>query len=92
LSMERIHRANLVNFGIIPALFENVDDYAKISGGDELAISDVRGCIEKGCGLTAVRKSDGLSIKLKVELTKREKGIILAGGLINECRDNVNNS
>jgi len=87
VSMERIHRANLVNFGIIPALFENAADYAKLNRDDELTISGVRGCIGKGSGLTVVRKSDGLSIKLKVELTEREKGMILAGGLINECKE-----
>jgi aconitate hydratase len=86
VSMERIHRANLVNFGIIPALFEDAGDYAKINGGDELIVDNVRGSMEKGGGLTAVRKGDGLSIKLKVELTEREKGMILAGGLINRCR------
>jgi len=86
VSMERIHRANLVNFGIIPAIFENATDYAKLNRDDTLVISDVRRSIESGGGLTAVRKSDGLSVKLKVELTDREKGMILAGGLINQCR------
>jgi aconitate hydratase len=87
ISMERIHRANLVNFGIIPASFEDAADYAKLNGGDELTVSGVREAIGSGGGLTAVRKSDGLKIKLKVELTDREKGMILAGGLINQCRE-----
>ncbi|MDR2578607.1 MAG: aconitate hydratase [Chitinispirillales bacterium] len=86
ISMERIHRANLVNFGIIPATFENPGDYALINIDDELLISGVRNHIYKDNGLTAVRKSDGLSIRLKIELTEREKGMILAGGLINQCR------
>ncbi len=89
VSMERIHRANLVNFGIIPALFENAADYAKLSGGDELTIYDARNRINNGDPLTAVRKSDGLSINLKVELTDREKEMILAGGLINRCRESA---
>jgi aconitate hydratase len=89
VSMERIHRANLINFGIIPALFENAADYAKLNKDDELTVSDVRVGIGKGGPLTAVRKSDGLSIKLKVELTEREKGMILAGGLINQCRESA---
>jgi aconitate hydratase len=86
VSMERIHRANLVNFGIIPALFENAADYEQINRDDVLTISDVRKCIESGSILTAVRKNDNLTIKLKVELTEREKGMILAGGLINQCK------
>jgi len=87
ISMERIHRANLVNFGIIPASFEDPADYAKLNRDDELTISDVRNRINNDGRLTAVRKSDGLSINLKVELTEREKGMILAGGLINQCRE-----
>ncbi|MDR3013005.1 MAG: aconitate hydratase [Chitinispirillales bacterium] len=87
ISMERIHRANLVNFGIIPATFENSADYALINRDDVLTISNVRQSIQNGKSLIAVRKSDGLSIKLNVELTEREKGMILAGGLINQCRD-----
>ena len=86
VSMERIHRANLVNFGIIPALFENAADYESLNRDDILTISDVRKCIENGSALTAVRKSDGRAIKLKVELTEREKGMVLAGGLINQCK------
>jgi aconitate hydratase len=89
VSMERIHRANLVNFGIIPAIFANVDDYGKIGRDDMLTITDVKESITKDSGLTAVRKSDGLQIKLNVELTEREKGMIIAGGLINPCRMNV---
>jgi len=87
VSMERIHRANLVNFGIIPASFEDPADYAKLNRDDELTISDVRNRINNGIPLVAVRKGDGLSINLRVELTDREKGMILAGGLINQCRD-----
>jgi aconitate hydratase len=87
VTMERIHRANLVNFGIIPAFFESADDYNKLNRDDGLTISDVRNRINKDEGLIAVRKSDGLAIKLRVELTEREKRMVLAGGLINECRE-----
>jgi len=89
ISMERIHRANLVNFGIIPAMFEDPADYAKLNRDDELTISDVRNRINKGAPLTAVRKSDGLQVNLKVDLTERERGMILAGGLINQCRESA---
>jgi len=86
VSMERIHRANLVNFGIIPALFEDAADYEALNKDDILTVSDVRKSIENGTGLTAVRKSDGRAIRLKVDLTDREKSMILAGGLINQCK------
>ncbi|GBU20939.1 aconitate hydratase [Fibrobacteres bacterium R8-0-B4] len=88
VSMERIHRANLINFGIIPALFDNPKDYAEINKDDELTISDVRNRITNSDRLTAVRKSDGKSVILRIELTEREKGMVLAGGLINLLKSN----
>ncbi|MCL2183502.1 MAG: aconitate hydratase [Chitinispirillia bacterium] len=87
ISMERIHRANLVNFGIIPATFVNAGDYAKLGKDDMLTIGDVRRSIQTGAELTAVRKGDGLQVRLNVELTEREKGMVLAGSLINQCRE-----
>jgi len=89
ISMERIHRANLVNFGIIPATFVDPGDYAKLGKDDVLVISNVRQFIQSGAGLTAVRKSDGLSIQLAIDLTDREKGMVLAGSLINQCREGL---
>ncbi|MDR0306985.1 MAG: aconitate hydratase [Chitinispirillales bacterium] len=86
VSMERIHRANLVNFGIIPAFFETPADYGSLECGDSLTVSNVRKCIENGENLVAVRKSDGKTVKLKVELTDREKEMVLAGGLLNSIK------
>ncbi len=87
-SMERIHRANLINFGIIPALFESAQDYELLQKDDSLEISNVRSAIDKGEPLVARRASDGVQVKLKVELTIREKEMILAGGLINATKEN----
>ena len=84
-SIERIHKANLVNFGIIPALFVNVADYDSIKQGDPVEIKDVYSGIEKG-ELALVNKSSGVTMLLKVDLSARQKEIVLAGGLINLTR------
>lgn len=85
-SMERIHKANLINFGIIPAIFENPDDYETIDKGDLLKIEGLRDSLSSGTQVVLVNKTKGTSIKLKIDLTAREQKMILAGGLINATR------
>ncbi|MGN1164443.1 MAG: aconitate hydratase, partial [Candidatus Ornithospirochaeta sp.] len=48
VSIERIHQANLCNFGILPLLFENPEDYSRIDEGDKLSLSSVFSSLEKG--------------------------------------------
>lgn len=86
-SMERIHRANLINFGIIPADFVNADDYDKLTAGADIEILNVRNALSGNGELTL--KSSAISIPLKVSLTEREKEMILAGGLINATKLSV---
>jgi aconitate hydratase len=87
LSMERIHKANLINFGIIPAIFENPNDYeTAIKKGDRLTATHLRASVESGNVLTIKNESSGRDIRLKLELTPRERAMILAGGLINVTR------
>lgn len=85
-SMERIHKANLINFGIIPAIFANPDDYDKLASDDMLVIDNVRDIVSSGNKLVVVNKSNGSQITLNVDLTSRERKMILAGGLINATR------
>jgi aconitate hydratase len=86
-TMERIHRANLVNFGIIPALFADQADYDSIDKDDQIEITEVRSALEKGIDLLVVNKTKNRSFSVKVALTPREKEMVLAGGLINATRN-----
>jgi len=89
-SFARIHRANLVNAGILPLTFVNEADYDKISQGDMLELADVRAKVEAGeTTLTLVNKTTGTEIPVLCELTGRTKDIILAGGLLNYTRENL---
>ena len=87
-SFARIHRANLINAGILPLTFVNEADYEKIAQGDELELADVRKHIENGeTTLTLVNKTTGVEIPVLCELTGRTKDIILAGGLLDYTRN-----
>ena len=89
-SFARIHRANLINAGILPLTFVNEADYDKISQGDEIAIENVRADIEAGkTQLTIINKTTGEQIAVLCELTGRTKDIILAGGLLDYTREQL---
>ena len=86
-SFARIHRANLINAGILPLTFVNEADYDKISQGDEIALEGIRAAVEADkTELTLVNKTTGENIPVLCELTGRTKDIILAGGLLDYTR------
>jgi len=82
-SFARIHRANLINSGIIPMTFVNEADYDEIEKGDELVLENVREQIKSGSELVIRNKGKGKDIRVKVSLSQRQVEIILAGGLLN---------
>lgn len=89
-SFARIHRANLINAGILPLTFVNEADYDKISQGDEIVLADVRKDIEADkTQLTVINKTTGAEIPVLCELTGRTKDIVLAGGLLDYTRESL---
>lgn len=89
-SFARIHRANLINAGILPLTFVNEADYDKINQGDETVLADVRADVEADMSkLTVVNKTTGVEIPVLCELTGRTKDIILAGGLLDYTREQL---
>ncbi len=85
-SIERIHQANLCNFGILPLLFENEDDYEKIGEGDELVIEGVISSIEKG-RFVLHDKSRGEDINLILFASEEQKKMLIKGGRLNLLKD-----
>ncbi|MBQ8435217.1 MAG: aconitate hydratase, partial [Oscillospiraceae bacterium] len=89
-SFARIHRANLINAGILPLTFVNEADYDTISQCDQLVLDNVRTDIEAGKSeLTVVNKTTGKEIPVLCELSGRTKDIILAGGLLDYTRESM---
>ncbi|MFZ2656390.1 MAG: aconitate hydratase [Victivallales bacterium] len=86
VSIERIHAANLVNFGIVPLIFANPADYDQIAQGDALKICEIRSQLRAGRPVKAeIVKANGekKSIELKHNLSSEDIPIILAGGCLN---------
>ena len=87
-SFARIHRANLINAGILPLTFVNEADYDNIAQGDVLVLADVRKSVADGkTQLTVVNKTNGREIPVLCELSGRTKDIMLAGGLLDYTRE-----
>ena len=80
-SIERIHRANLINFGIVPFTFENAKDYDAIKAGEKLSLAGIRDAVA-GNGRLEVKRASGGSFMVKTSLSDREKRLVLAGGLL----------
>ena len=79
----RIHRQNLVNFGILPLVFTNPADYDDIEQGDILSLNNIRDTIQKSPELTVHNKTKNKNYTLSHPLSPRELKVLLAGGLIN---------
>ena len=81
-SFARIHKANLINFGIIPLTFVHPEDYDLVKQGAAVEIPDIRQRISGGEEELTVLV-DEMSIKVKLEVSERHREILLAGGLLN---------
>lgn len=87
-SFARIHAANLINNGILPLTFANEADYDRFALGDELSLGDVRAHVENGDELIPVENvTQGFTIQARLPLSERQRGMILAGGLINMIKE-----
>ena len=83
-SVERIHLANLVNFGIVPMTFANPADYEDIKDGDILIVEDIQGTLSKMVDSVRVRNlTQGTQYTVKCDLTARQRAIVRAGGMLN---------
>ena len=82
-SFERIHAANLVNFGILPLTFTNEADYDTLKQGDELKIEDVRRAISTDGLFTVQNVGTGKTFQVACPLSPRRQKIVLAGGALN---------
>jgi aconitate hydratase len=86
-SFARIHRQNLVNFGILPLKLVNVEDYDKFSQMDQIEIPGIRQALEAGGHmLRAVNTTTGETVQLTHDLSPRETATALAGGRLNAIK------
>jgi aconitate hydratase len=87
-SFARIHKTNLVNFGILPLTFKSAADYDSLKSGDELVINNVKKSLDNGEDLIVENKTQGNSFRVTYDLSDRQKKLLLAGGLLNYTKEN----
>lgn len=85
-SFARIHMANLINNGIMPLVFNNINDYDNIDEFDELIMKNVLQGIEIG-KVIVKNKTKNKEYEMNLQLSERQKEMILKGGLINTIKD-----
>ncbi|HMK55368.1 MAG TPA: aconitate hydratase [Dissulfurispiraceae bacterium] len=85
-SFARIHRANLVNFGVLPLIFKSADDYDRIEEGDVLEIKGALSAVESGQTYVIANLTKGYSFEAVSNLNDRERELILKGGLLPYAR------
>ena len=88
-SFARIHKANLINSGILPMVFCDEADYDRIGAGDTLLIRDCRDKAAKDADFEVEDATKGFSFKVRIEASERLRKILLAGGLINFTKENA---
>ena len=79
-SFARIHAANLINAGILPLTFENPQDYDRFAQGEKLTISGIFEGMRSG--FVNLRSESGETARLCLNVTERQKSILLSGGLL----------
>ena len=88
-SFARIHKANLINTGILPLTFKNEEDYDRIGQGDILELPNILEEIKNGGSkITLVNKTKNFEVELELPLSDRQADILSAGGLLNYTRKN----
>ncbi len=82
-SFARIHKANLINFGILPLVFENPADYDAIDDGDELELGDLTTGLAPGKPLVLKNVTKGKEITLCHDYSPLQVAMLKAGGRLN---------
>jgi aconitate hydratase len=84
-SFARIHKANLINYGIVPLTFKSAGDYDAVNQGQKLRLTGIRGAVLEG-KTEVIATVDGRKITLGLELSDREREVLAGGGALNWAR------
>lgn len=87
VSFARIHKANLINSGILPIVFSNKEDYENVELEDELEIKNIRNSLKEKKQIYILNKTKNIEIVAQYDLTEVEIEIILAGGRLNHIKN-----
>jgi aconitate hydratase len=87
-SFARIHRGNLINFGVLPLLIGD-EGYNQIMEGNDIEISDLHAALTEKDGVAIRVRGKTLTCEGRLDLSKQERDILLAGGRLNFYRHKV---
>lgn len=79
----RIHRQNLINFGILPLTFAIAADYHAVEQGDQIEIADIHINLQPESSFEVINRTKGEIYKVAHHLNRRQVDIVLAGGVLN---------
>jgi aconitate hydratase len=88
-SFARIHRANLINFGILPLHFKSAEDYERLDKGDRLLFENMKKALAENQFYRINNMTKNYSFEVSSALNQREKEILLAGGLLPFTKKNL---
>jgi aconitate hydratase len=88
-SFARIHRANLINWGVVPLTFDDTATHDGIERDDPLRADDLRASLAAGTRVRVVNERTGAAFTASCVLTPREREILLAGGLLAHTRSHA---
>jgi aconitate hydratase len=87
LSFARIHRSNLINFGLLPMTFLRPEDLEQVQPCDRLIIEAVASGLKEGqTRLRVMNETQGRTFEVGIDLDERERAFILAGGRLNHFK------
>ena len=81
-SFARIHRANLINWGLVPLEFDDPSEHGAIERGDALRFDGLSAALRAGGPVAVTNERSGRRFRTRALLTPRERDILLAGGLL----------
>ncbi|KUO72580.1 MAG: aconitate hydratase [Desulfosporosinus sp. BRH_c37] len=88
-SFARIHRANLINFGILPLTFVNEEDLTRMHAENILHLLNLHQAIQMPAPFAITLNNESDPIWIKHDLTERQAKILLAGGLLNATKASI---
>ncbi|HEX6774546.1 MAG TPA: aconitate hydratase, partial [Methylomirabilota bacterium] len=88
-SFARIHRANLINWGLVPLEFDDPTDYEAIQRDDMLRFDDLRDALHAGRKIAVTNERTGATFHARCLLTTRERDLLLAGGLLAQTANSI---
>ena len=85
-SFARIHRSNLINWGVVPLVFDDAGAYAGIERDDRLRLPGLRAALAAGERVRVVNARTGAAFTASCALTPRERDLLLAGGVLTHTK------